>query len=121
MVLHSEQMDAAVLGNRLPEVAQTRFLGPGSLSLQSRIESARKCLWGEHFVRCCHSTHSLGSSGVARGGQQQFATQTLRVHLLSIELQLQQKCLHPLKNVFGIYLIYITLNITLKMFWEFIS
>ena len=37
-------------------------------------------------------------------------------------LQLQQKCLHPLKNVFGFYLIYITLNITLKMFLEeFIS
>ena len=37
------------------------------------------------------------------------------------DIQLQQKILHPLKNVFGIYLIYITLNITLKMFWEFIS
>ena len=36
-------------------------------------------------------------------------------------LQLQQEFLHPLKNAFGIYLIYITLNIKLKMFWEFIS
>ena len=38
-------------------------------------------------MRCC--THSLlfrGSLGVARGGgQQQFVTQTLRVHLLGIE------------------------------------
>ena len=34
----------------------------------------------EHLVRCCHSTHSLlftGFPGVAAGGQQQFATQTL--------------------------------------------
>ena len=36
-------------------------------------------------------------------------------------IQLQHKQLHPLNNVFGIYLIYITLNITLKMFREFIS
>ena len=38
-------------------------------------------------MRCCHSTHGLllrGSAGVTRGGQQQFATQTLRVHLLGI-------------------------------------
>ena len=50
------------------------------------IERARKCLQGDHFVRCCHSTYSLqGFSGVVRGGQQQFATQTLRVHLLGIQ------------------------------------
>ena len=48
------------------------------------IERARKCLQGWH----CHSTHSLlfrGSAGVTRGGQRQFATQTLRVHFLGIE------------------------------------
>ena len=51
------------------------------------IERARKCLQAEHFVRCCHSTRSLlfrGSPGVARGGQQRFAPQTLCVHLLGI-------------------------------------
>ena len=39
-------------------------------------------------MRCCHSTHGLlfrGSAGVTRGGQEQFATQTLRVHLLGLE------------------------------------
>ena len=53
------------------------------------IERAQKCLQGWHFVRCCHSTPGLlfrGSAGVTRGGQQQFATQTLRVHLLGIDL-----------------------------------
>ena len=29
-------------------------------------------------------------------------------------IQLQQNLLHPLKNVFGIYLVYITLDITSK-------
>ena len=35
------------------------------------IERARKCLRGEHFVRCSDSTHGLlfrGSGGVPRGG-----------------------------------------------------
>ena len=52
----------------------------------------RKCLQGEHFVRCCHRTHRLffrGFPGVAvwggGGGLQQFATQTLHVHLLSVD------------------------------------
>ena len=39
-------------------------------------------------MRFCHGTHSLlfrGSAGVSRGGQQQFATQTLRVHLLGLD------------------------------------
>ena len=52
------------------------------------IERARKRLRGEHFVRCCRTTHCLllrGFPGVARGGQQQFATQTLRVHLLGLQ------------------------------------
>ena len=42
-----------------------------------------------NFVRCCHNTPGLlfrVSAGVTRGGQQQFTTQTLRVHLLGIEI-----------------------------------
>ena len=53
------------------------------------IERTRKCLQGYHFVRCCHSTHSLlfmGFFAGRRGGQQQFATQALRVHLLGLEI-----------------------------------
>ena len=60
-------------------------LAPGGLGTCQR---ARKCQQGEHFVRCCHSTHSLlfrDFREVTRGDQQQFATQTLRVHLLGIE------------------------------------
>ena len=52
-------------------------------SLSLAQPASRKCLQGKHFVRCCHSTHGLlfrGSWGVTRRGQQQFATQTLRVH-----------------------------------------
>ena len=40
-------------------------------------------LAGLAFLRCCHNTHGLvfrGFAGITRGGQQQFATQTLRVH-----------------------------------------
>ena len=51
------------------------------------IERARKSLQGERFVRCCHTTHSLlfrVSPRATRGGQQQFVTQTLRVHLLGL-------------------------------------
>ena len=39
-------------------------------------------------MRCCHSTLGLlfrGSAGFTRKGQQQFATQTLRVHLLGLD------------------------------------
>ena len=52
------------------------------------IERPRKCLRGQHFLRCCHSTHGLlfrGSAAVTRGGRQRFVTQTLRVHLLGLE------------------------------------
>ena len=41
---------------------------------------ASRELKSENFVRCCHSTHRVVfrfSRGVAGGGQQQFATQTL--------------------------------------------
>ena len=60
------------------------------------IERTAKCLQGEQFLRCCHSTHSLLFRvfvGVAGGGgfQQQFATQTLRVHLLGIHGSTQGK------------------------------
>ena len=62
--IYNMQMDA----DRLPEVTQKPFLGPGSLSLQSAgIERTRMCLQGEHFVRCCHSTHSLLFGGFSRG------------------------------------------------------
>ena len=57
--------------DRLPEVTQKPFLGPKG-----------------HFVRCRHSTYSLlfrGLSGGPQRGQQQSATQTLRVHLLGID------------------------------------
>ena len=46
-------------------------------------------------MRCCHSTHSL-LFRVLRGlpgGQQQFATQTLRVHLLGLDKSLLSGCL----------------------------
>ena len=85
--LYNVQMDAAVLGDRLSEGTQKPLLGPGS-PCSAGIERARKCLQGEHFVRCCHSTHGLlfrGSAGVTRRGQQQFATQPLRVRLLGID------------------------------------
>ena len=66
-------------GDRLPEGTQKPFLGPCSPPFAA--PALRE-------LRCCHSTHSLlfrGSVGITRGGQQQFATQTLRVHLLGIE------------------------------------
>ena len=49
------------------------------------------------------------------------ALSTWNPHTGHSGVQLQQNILHPLKNVFGIDLTYITLNITLKMFLEFIS
>ena len=42
---------------------------------------------------------SQGVSGVASGGQQQFATQTLRVHLLGIESPSQKPALSFLVDV----------------------
>ena len=42
------------------------------------------------MVRCRHSVHGLffrGCQGSPGGGQQQFATQTLRVHLLGLEIR----------------------------------
>ena len=81
-------MDAAVLGTdcwRCPKSLSSAQAAPLCSAL---IQRTRKCLQNEHFVRCCHSTHKLlfrRFPGVGGGGQQQFATQTLRVHLLGIE------------------------------------
>ena len=64
------------------------FRDPAAPLCSVGIERARKGSQGWHFVRCCHSTHSLlfrGPAGVTREGQQQFGTQTLRVHLLGLE------------------------------------
>ena len=87
--IYNVQTDAAVLGNRLPGGTQKPLLSPGSLRLAGpALREPRKCLQAWHCLRCCHCAHGLlfrGSSGVSRGGQQQFATQTLRVHLLGIE------------------------------------
>ena len=61
-------MDAAVLRDRLPEVTQKPFQGPGSLSLQFRHSESSRVLAGlAFFVRCCHSTHRLLFMGFSRG------------------------------------------------------
>ena len=45
--IYTEQMDTAVLGDRLPEVTRKPFLGPKKASLcNAGIERARKCLQG---------------------------------------------------------------------------
>ena len=46
-------------------------------------QKALKCMQCGHFARCCHSGHCVTVSGFRRSpeGQQEFATQTLRVHL----------------------------------------
>ena len=65
---NSAKKDAAVLGDRLPEVTQKPFPGQAASLCSAGIERARKCLQGYHFVRCCHTARSLlsGSSlGVA--------------------------------------------------------
>ena len=87
-------MDAVVLGDSLPEVTQRPSSAQVASLCNAGIEKTRKCLQGVHFVRCCHSTHSLlvrGFPGLPGGGQQQFVTQTFRVHLLGIDLLGSQK------------------------------
>ena len=81
-MIYNVQMDAAVLGDRPLEVTQMPFLGPKSLSLQCRHCESLKVLAGSQYPQSAFQ----GLSGVAGGGQQQFATQTLRVHLLGIEM-----------------------------------
>ena len=83
-------MDAAVLGDRLPEVTQKPFLGPGSLSLHCRHWESSKVLAGLAFLEMLSQYPQSAFYGVLRGspeGQQQFATQTLRVLLLGLELR----------------------------------
>ena len=75
-------------GDRLLEVTQKPFFGPGSLSFQCRQWESLKVLAGWAFCEMlsqCPQSAFQGFSGVARGGQQQFATQTLRVHLLGVD------------------------------------
>ena len=48
-LFYNVQMDAAVVGNRLPEVTQMPFLGPGSLSSQCRHCESSKVLAGLAF------------------------------------------------------------------------
>ena len=80
-------MDAAILGDRLPEGIQKPVLGPGSLSLRCRHGESSKVLAGLAFCEMLSQypwSAFRGFAGVQRG-QQQFATQTLRVHLLGID------------------------------------
>ena len=81
-------MDAAVLGDRLPEGTRKPLLGPGNPSLQCQHLESSKVLAGLAFCEMPKQyprSDFQGLLGVTRGGQQQFATQTLRVHLLGIE------------------------------------
>ena len=82
-------MDAAVLGDRLPEVTQKPFHDPGSLSLQCRHWESSKVLTGLAFCEMPSQYLQSAFWGLSGGGpqrgQQQSATQTLRVHLLGIE------------------------------------
>ena len=74
-------------GTDCPEVTQKPFLGPGSLSFQCRHWESLKVLAGLAFCEMLSQyaqSAFQGLSGV--GGQQQFATQTLRVHLVGIDL-----------------------------------
>ena len=58
--IYNVQMDAAVLGDRLPEITQKPFLGPGSPSLQCGHWESSKVLAGLAFCEMLsHSTHSL--------------------------------------------------------------
>ena len=86
--VYKVQMDAAVLGDRLPEGTQKPLLGPGSPSLQCWHWESSKVLAGLAFCETLSQYPQSvfrGSAGDVREGQQQFATQTLRVHLLGLE------------------------------------
>ena len=76
------------LGDRLPEGTQKPLPGPGSSSLQCWHWESSKVLAGLAFCELPSQYRLLfrGSAGVTRVGQQQFATQTLRVHLLGLDL-----------------------------------
>ena len=77
-------MDAAVLRDRLPEATQKPLFGPATALFSAGILRARKCLQKHFSDAVTVRTAFQGFCGVTslRGGQQQFATQTLRVHLL---------------------------------------
>ena len=82
-------MDAAVLRDRLPEVTQSLSSAQAAALCSAGIERARKCLQGGHFVRCCHTTHSLfrdlpGAAGVV--GSAAVCDPTLRVQMLGMEI-----------------------------------
>ena len=90
-------MDAAVLGDRLPEVTQKPFLGPGSLSLQCRHWETSKVLAGLAFwemVSQYPQSAFMGFSEGRRGREQQFATQTLLVHSIFFAYVLAQEPLN---------------------------
>ena len=75
-------------GNRLPERIQKPFLSPGSPSLQCQYQESSKVLAGLAFCEMVSQYSRSVFQGLCGGhqrGQQQFATQTLRVHLLGIE------------------------------------
>ena len=94
-------MDAAVLGGRSP----TSISSAQVASLCSaRIEKAQQCSQGEQFVRCCPGPTCACegfSSGGQQGGQQQFATQTFRIHLLGVECTRSERKRHININLFG--------------------
>ena len=78
------------LGDGLPEVTQKPCLGPGSplLAVPSLRELESPCRVS--MLRDADTAPTVCFSGVFRGlpgGQQQFATQTLRIHLLGIEFK----------------------------------
>ena len=83
--------------DRLPEVTQKPFLGPDSLSLQCWHWENSKVLaaWAfcEMLSQYPQSASQGCSGGVAGKGQQEFATQTLRVHLLGIDYSLKKGAL----------------------------
>ena len=87
-------MDAAVPGDRLLEGTLKCLLRPGSRPLQRWHWGSSKVLAGLAFLnfemRSQYPQSAFqGSVGVTRDGQQQFATQTLRVHLRGHSLKLQ--------------------------------
>ena len=84
---YNVQMEAPVLGNRLPEGHPTPRLAPGSLSLQCQHCESSTVLAGLAFCEMLSQYPQSASQGlwaVTRAGQQRFATQTLR-DLLGIE------------------------------------
>ena len=84
-------MDAAVLWDRLPEVTQNPFLGPGSLSKQSQHwESLTTPPRIDILCRCCHNTHSrlfMGFSGGRRGGSAAVCDPKPSASICSVQIE----------------------------------